>query len=319
VAASFQAATLFVIAQDLSRLQANITVDEADIGDVDEGQPVRFTVDAFPDQEFEGRVSQVRQQGAADQGVVSYTVVVEADNPGRRLLPGMTANAEIIIEQRQNVLRVPNTALRFRPGDPEIAARGQAIAAEMQGGQRGDDQRAGGRRQRGEGQQAGQGRGQGGRGFGGGRGIEQLAQQLELTEAQQAAARAALQNAMQSARGSGERGERRAAMRRARDAAIQAIEPSLSARQRQLLTQMRAGGMERREVRRQAMVWVLRNNRPTPVPVVIGVADNANTLLLSGLEEGDLVITGGGPRDEEEQQQRNRGPLGAGGPRIRGT
>jgi HlyD family secretion protein len=115
VASSLQAATLFIIAQDLSRLQANITVDEADIGDVDEGMPVRFTVDAFPDREFDGRVSQVRQQGVAEQGVVSYTVVVEADNPGRQLLPGMTANAEIIIEQRAEVLRVPNTALRFRP------------------------------------------------------------------------------------------------------------------------------------------------------------------------------------------------------------
>src|SRR5690606_14967096 len=97
VAASLQAPTLFIIAQDLSRLQANITVDEADIGEVDEGQAVRFTVDAFPDREFEGRVSQVRQQGVAESGVVSYTVVVEADNPGRQLLPGMTANAEIVL------------------------------------------------------------------------------------------------------------------------------------------------------------------------------------------------------------------------------
>ena len=131
VAASLQAATLFVIAQDLSRLQANITVDEADIGEVNEGQAVRFTVDAFPDREFEGVVSQVRQQGVAESGVVSYTVVVEADNPGRQLLPGMTANAEIVLEQRENVLRVPNTALRFRPADPELVAQGQAL---MSGG-----------------------------------------------------------------------------------------------------------------------------------------------------------------------------------------
>jgi HlyD family secretion protein len=146
VAASFQAATLFVIAQDLSRLQANITVDEADIGEVDEGQNVSFSVDAFPDREFEGRVSQVRQQGTSESGVVSYTVVVEADNPGRQLLPGMTANADIIIEQQQNVLRVPNTALRFRPVDPAIAAQGQAIAAEPRSGSGSESRRGDGER-----------------------------------------------------------------------------------------------------------------------------------------------------------------------------
>jgi len=140
VAASLQAPTLFIIAQDLSRLQANITVDEADIGYVQENQGVRFTVDAFPDREFEGRVSQVRQQGVSEQGVVSYTVVVEADNPGRALLPGMTANADIILEQREDVLRLPNTALRFRPADPEIAAQGQALASESASGGRGQRQ-----------------------------------------------------------------------------------------------------------------------------------------------------------------------------------
>jgi HlyD family secretion protein len=134
VAASLQAPTLFIIAQDLSRLQANITVDEADIGEVREGMNVRFTVDAFPNREFEGRVSQVRQQGVAESGVVSYTVVVEAENPGRQLLPGMTANAEIVLEERENVLRVANNALRFRPADEALAARGQALAADGAGG-----------------------------------------------------------------------------------------------------------------------------------------------------------------------------------------
>ncbi|MBC7770584.1 MAG: efflux RND transporter periplasmic adaptor subunit, partial [Phycisphaerales bacterium] len=136
VASSLQAATLFVIAQDLSRLQANITVDEADIGEVEEGMNVRFTVDAFPDREFEGRVSQLRQQGVAESGVVSYTVVVEADNPGRQLLPGMTANAEIVLEQRENVLRLPNNAMRFRPADEDLVARGQELM-QRGGGRRG--------------------------------------------------------------------------------------------------------------------------------------------------------------------------------------
>lgn len=291
VAASFQAPTLFIIAQDLSRLQANIVVDEADIGEVREGMPVRFNVDAFPDRAFEGRVSQVRQQGASEQGVVSYTVVVEADNPGRALLPGMTANAEIIIEERQDVLRLPNAALRFRPADPEIAARGQAMAAEASSGAA----RRGGRPTAAQ-----------------GRGVAQLAEALELNEEQRAAARRALDSALASnPRGQGDRG---AAVRRVREQVIREIEPTLNARQRELLAQMREGGGLRREVRQRAVVWILRNNRPSPVQVEIGVADNGYTLVHGGLEEGDEVIIGGGPRE-----QRQGGPMGPGGVRIRGA
>ncbi|MGE0742368.1 MAG: efflux RND transporter periplasmic adaptor subunit [Hyphomonadaceae bacterium] len=308
VAASLQAPTLFIIAQDLSRLQANITVDEADIGDVREGMDVRFTVDAFPDRAFEGRVSQVRQQGVAESGVVSYTVVVEADNPGRQLLPGMTANAEIVLEQRPDVLRLPNTALRFRPADPAIAAQGQAMAAESGGAQRGGQARA---------------QGQGGQGAGqrGGRGVAQLTETLELTEQQQATAQAAFENAMAAMpRGEGQRGDRRAAMRQIREQVIRDLEPTFTDRQRELLTQMRQGAGQR-EVRQQAVVYVLRNNRPAPLQVEIGVADNGYTLIHSGLNEGDEVIIGGGPRAEGD---RNANPLGGGrggpgGVRIRGA
>jgi HlyD family secretion protein len=312
VAASLQAATLFVIAQDLSRLQANITVDEADIGEVDEGQSVRFTVDAFPDREFEGRVSQVRQQGVAESGVVSYTVVVEADNPGRQLLPGMTANAEIVLEQREDVLRLPNTALRFRPADPALVAEGQALM-----GGRGERARSGEAQAQTRGQ--GEGRGQRGQGGGRGRGVAQIAEQLQLNEQQRAAAQTAFENAIAANPGGGG-GDRRGAMRRVREQVIAAIEPTLSAEQRQLLTQMRAGAGPRREVRQQAVVWVLRDNRPTPVLIEIGVADNGYTLLHSGLNEGDEVIIGGGPPAEDNQNSPfGGGRGGAGGPRIRGA
>ncbi|HRK65575.1 MAG TPA: hypothetical protein PLN53_14365, partial [Terricaulis sp.] len=89
-------------------------------------------------------------------------------------------------------------------------------------------------------------------------------------------------------------------------------------RQRELLAQMRQGGGPRAEVRRQAVVWVLRNNRPVPVQVEIGVADNGHTLVHSGLNEGDQVIVGGGPQAQGGQQQQ-RGPMGGGGMRIRGA
>lgn len=313
VAASFQAPTLFVIAQDLSRLQANITVDEADIGDVREGMDVRFTVDAFPDRDFEGRVSQLRQQGVSDQGVVTYTVVVEADNPGRVLLPGMTANAEIVLEERENVLRLPNTALRFTPADPQLAARGVALT----GARRTDGASA----RRADGGQRAQGGGQGA-GNRGQRGVAQLTEALQLNEQQQARAREAFTNAMaamprgQGAQGGGQGGggDRRAAMRRIREQVIADLEPTFTPQQRQLLEQMRANPGTQREVRQQAVVWVLRNNRPEPVQVEIGIADNGHTLVYSGLNEGDAVIIGGGPR-REESQQGGASPFGGGGGR----
>lgn len=297
VAASFQAPTLFVIAQDLSRLQANITVDEADIGEVEEGMPVRFTVDAFPDRQFEGRVSQVRQQGVAEQGVVSYTVVVQADNPGRQLLPGMTANAEIVIEERENVLRVPNTALRFRPGDAQLVAQAQAMTQQGGAGAPAQGQAAGGQ---------------------GARGASQLTQALELNEQQQQVARQAFQSAMASAQGGGG-SNRRAIMRQVREQVIRALEPSLSAHQRELLAQMRASAGQRREVRQDAVLWVLRNNRPTPVQVVIGIADSSYTLVHSGLNEGDEVIIGGGPQAPQQQNGPLGGSRGGPGVRIRGA
>lgn len=115
VAASLSAPVLFTIAQDLHEVQIDAQVDEADIGQVEEGQSVRFTVDAYPDQRFEGRVQQVRLAGVEEQNVVTYTVVISSDNPRRQLLPGMTANVDIVTGERAGVLTVPNGALRFRP------------------------------------------------------------------------------------------------------------------------------------------------------------------------------------------------------------
>jgi HlyD family secretion protein len=115
VAASFQAPVLFTLAQDLSKLQVKISVDEADVGQVREGQKVRFSVDAFPDESFQGVVTQVRKQPTTEQNVVAYTVIAVADNPDLKLLPGMTANADIVIDVHPNVLKVPAAALRWKP------------------------------------------------------------------------------------------------------------------------------------------------------------------------------------------------------------
>jgi HlyD family secretion protein len=118
VAASFQAPKLFEIANDLSKMQVECAVDEADIGKVKEGQKVRFTVDSFADETFSGTVNQVRYSPTTTSNVVTYTTIVDVDNPGMKLRPGMTATVSIISGEAQNVLRVPNAALRFTPNLP---------------------------------------------------------------------------------------------------------------------------------------------------------------------------------------------------------
>lgn len=115
VQASFQAPKLFEIANDLSKMQVECSVDEADIGKVQEGQKVRFTVDAFPNETFNGVVKQVRYSPTITQNVVTYTTIVDVDNPGMKLRPGMTATVSIVTGEAKGVLRVPNAALRFTP------------------------------------------------------------------------------------------------------------------------------------------------------------------------------------------------------------
>ncbi|HWI40570.1 MAG TPA: efflux RND transporter periplasmic adaptor subunit [Verrucomicrobiae bacterium] len=121
VAASFQTPTLFTIAQDLTRMQIEASVDEADIGRVAVGQEVGFTVDAYPDQRFRGRVTQVRNAPVITQNVVTYGVIIAVDNTDLRLKPGMTANVVIETARKEDVLKAPMAALRFRPKGAEEA------------------------------------------------------------------------------------------------------------------------------------------------------------------------------------------------------
>lgn len=115
VAASLQAPVLFVIANDLSKIQVEATIDEVDIGKVKVGQEVSFHVDAYPDEKFTGKVSQVRLQPIITQNVVSYEVIIDVANTENKLLPGMTANLSIIVDTKNDVIKVPNMALRFQP------------------------------------------------------------------------------------------------------------------------------------------------------------------------------------------------------------
>jgi len=155
VAASFQAPVLFQIANDLSKMQVECSVDEADIGRVKESQRVTFTVDAFPDDNFTGTVSQVRYSPEIVQNVVTYTTIVAVENPEMKLRPGMTATVSMVVGEAKNKLLVPNSALRFTPQftQEEMQAMFESIKRERQGG-RGDSSQAGGA-------QPGQTRGQG--------------------------------------------------------------------------------------------------------------------------------------------------------------
>ena len=151
VAASLSAPTLFTIANDLTKMQVIANIDQADIGLVENAKSVRFSVDAFPGKEFEGKIEQMRLNPQNVQNVVTYNVVIGVDNPEQKLKPGMTSNLTFTIDERNNVLKVPNGALRFTPqeatgqrsGNGNGQGRRQASATRgdaSQGGSRGDVQ-----------------------------------------------------------------------------------------------------------------------------------------------------------------------------------
>jgi HlyD family secretion protein len=129
VAASFQTPTLFTIAQDLTKMQIDTSVDEADIGKVKVGQDVEFTVDAYADITFKGKVGQVRIAPITVQNVVTYDVVITVDNPDLKLKPGMTANVSIIVAEKKDIARIPNAALRFKPSGMTKAKQPQKGSA----------------------------------------------------------------------------------------------------------------------------------------------------------------------------------------------
>ncbi len=309
VAASLSAPVLFQIAQDLSKLEVKITVDEADIGQVQEGQTVRFTVDAFPDDTYTGTVTQVRKQPETSANVVAYIVIAQADNPGGKLMPGMTANADIVLERRTGVLKVPAAALRWSP--PDASPQAQRPTGGPMGGPMGAGPPGGGRRQGAE------GGGQGG-GMRGGRILEQL----DLDAGQKEKAEAIFAEAISKARAqaSGDQRAQRQAMRAAMQEALTRIEPLLKPAQKEKLVALRArmasaGGGGRQGGFTSGVVYVLRDGKPVAVPVRVGASDGSFTQIVGDLKPGDQVITGGGPRPKVEAPRG--GPMGGGQVRVR--
>lgn len=273
VAASMSAPTLFVIARDLSQIQIDAQVDESDIGQIMTGQAVSFTVDAFPGQTYEGQVEQIRLAATNTNNVVTYTVVVTANNPGERLLPGMTANLDIVTGEREGVLAVPNSALRFRPSG---SLEAMAIAAEAPGGG-----------EAGRGGPGGGGPGGGGPGGGGGM-MARLAEDLDMTEQQQQDAQAAMRRVftgIQAQAASGQPVDRASIPRQIEEALRDVLTADQMRRYRELAA-------ARAEVR-PGSVWVERaDGMLEERRVQLGVSDGQTTEIVGGqLEAGEDVVT----------------------------
>lgn len=277
VAASLSAPILFQIAQDLTKMQIEADVDEADIGQITEGLTARFTVDAFPDRTFAGAVTQVRKAATVTNNVVTYKVIVGAENPRQQLLPGMTANVNIVLGEKDEVLRVSNSALRFTPpGVEAAAARGGAADASGR--------------------------------------LDTLASELDLNAEQRKAVESAMEDlrkTMTEARagggfpggpGFGGPGNPRERIQQLRQRMINQLSGTLTPEQLARFEQSfgagggfgTAGGGERNPeiaAMRPGQVWVLENGEPKSVRLLVGLSDGQFTEVRSQeLEAGDEVI-----------------------------
>ncbi|HEX9685195.1 MAG TPA: efflux RND transporter periplasmic adaptor subunit [Burkholderiales bacterium] len=277
VAASLQAPELFVIAQDLRRMQVDVSIDEAEVGRVREGQSATFTVDSFPGRTFRGTVGQVRKAALVVQNVVTYTAIIATSNPNLELFPGMTANVRIVVATRDNALKVPNAALRFRPvGAAETRAaggEGGATAAQIPG-----DEAKGGR-----GAQAGEAI------------RERLGKELNLTAEQQTKLDEILRDTRERIRAipGEDQAERRRQSERLRAESRARIAEILDPRQRKRYEEMaasRAGGRSATSGR----VWVVDDTgKLAAVDVRLGLADGSATEVVGGaLQEGTQVVIG---------------------------
>jgi len=276
VAASLQAPELFVIAQDLRRMQVDTSIDEAEVGRVHEGQSVTFTVDSFPGRSFRGTVGQVRKAALVVQNVVTYTAVVATSNPNLELFPGMTANVRIVVDARENVLKVPNAALRFRPAGV-TDARDSGGERDAAGPPVADDEG-----------------GKGGRGFAEAL-RERLTRELNLSAEQQARLeeiQRATRDRIRSIE-TDDAGERRRQAERLRAESRTRISEMLNPEQRARYEEMTAGRAGGGRGATAGRVWVLDDTgRPTSVNVRVGLNDGTHSEVVSGLQEGTRVIVG---------------------------
>ena len=270
VAASLQAPTLFLIAQDLTQMQVHTNVSEADIGQVQVGQAVTFTVDAYPNTTFTGEVTQVRNAPTTLQNVVTYNAVVRVANPELKLKPGMTANVAFLIAERHNVLQVPIIALRFQPEgvtSTETAARATPRRGEGGGTARGREIQ------------------------------QQLTTELALTPEQQARLSDIMEKAGQQRRAlrSAESEEQRHTLRREMQAQTRSqIRDMLTSAQRQKYEAFQRARDDATPQERPGRIWLVgTDGLPDARALTLGIANDTHTEVVAGdLEAGQQVITG---------------------------
>lgn len=269
VAASLQAPTLFTIAQDLTEMQVDTNISEADIGRVAPGQETTFTVDAFPQITFKGKVTEVRNAPMTIQNVVTYNVVIQVKNPEKKLKPGMTANVSILVAHKEGVLKIPNAALRFRP---EFARKETTSPAK-------------GTEPKSASPPATPGAGQI---------FERLKTELKLSAGQQASLSRLFQDAqreMQLAKKMGPE-ESRAKAKELRGMTRLKIRSLLNEEQKKKYDQMIQGMEETQAAAPTYKIWTpVNQGRPVPVEITTGISDGSFTEVISGdLKEGQEVI-----------------------------
>ncbi|MFZ5690628.1 MAG: efflux RND transporter periplasmic adaptor subunit [Pseudomonadota bacterium] len=278
VAASLQAPELFRIADDLRKMEISANIDETDIGRIKPGQKVTFTVNAFPGRTFEGVVKQVRLGSQNVQNVVIYTTIVSIENPQRELLPGMTANLRIETERRDNVVRIPNAALRWRP--PSLADQPLVRTAGVPAAPAGPQRRASGGNS-GEFLEAIKTE------------IKPGADQLREIEA----AFADMRKSFLAGAGDGDANARRERILAARRELEQRIAGILTPEQKaqfdEIVKRQAASGGQR--TAQSGRVFIVgRDGKPQGVTISTGVTDGGSTEVIAGLDAGAEVIVGGG-------------------------
>jgi len=293
VAASLQAPILFTIAQDLTKMQVETSVDEADIGRLKLDDRANFTVDAFPGETFTGTVTQIRKAPQVVQNVVTYTVIVGVENPSGKLMPGMTANVKLVVAQKANALKIPNAALRFRPAGVDAPTPAGPLAGGAPG--------AGGGPAGGAPPSVEQIR-------------ERLVKGLGLTEDQQKKLEPILNDGreqLRSLQGLPD-AERRPKAQKIREAQRARIREFLTDDQKVRYDEMTATAGEVRSGT-AGRVWIVGpDGKPAPITLTLGLSDGASTEVLRGdVREGQEVIVGsaGGTGRGAQPQQ--------GAPRLR--
>jgi HlyD family secretion protein len=285
VAASLQAPVLFTIAQDLRDMQVEAAIDEADVGRLRVGQLANFTVDAFPRRNFSGEIKQIRKSPVNVQNVISYTVVISAANPDQSLLPGMTANVRVVVDARENVLKVANAALRFRP-----AGAGDSKAAEGQPPQQAGGNAAQQFRQR-------------------------VFDELKPDESQKAKLEQIFDDVRQKMaqlRDMPKDGDRRKAGERLRSESRTRVMDILTDAQKPVYERLlgELGGGRASAATAAGRLWIRdTDGQPKPVDVKTGLTDGTSTEIAEGpLKEGDEVILGVGEAAAAKKAGGQSGP-----------